>query len=483
SNNWHVDGNWSNGIPGTTTDVTIPAGLSNYPTLLSTGACKDILVGSSAAGTASLLDNGYLSISGTVTMERYMTTDTYHSFSPSVSGATANIFHLPGSTGLDVYLYSHSELNNENSTSGYFEIHDLSTPLVPMAGYAVYAKGAEATPPQTAWTFVEHGGLNTGSFGSSNNMTRTGALTTAGLNYAGNPYPSSIDWDAVSGWTKTNVNNAIYIEKPGNSGANIGWATYIAGVGVNSGSRYIAPGQGFFVEAASSGTLMMNNSVRVHNAVPYLKSTVNNLVRLQVSGNNYTDEAAVRFLPEATAQFDGNYDAHKLFEEIDGAAEIYSLGSTPLAINALPETSTVPLGMRVSSEGVYTIAATEVNDLSAVSLEDTKTGIFTDLLKGSYAFSFTPGENEQRFVLHFGPLAVNDVENSFANIYSYSHTVFVDMKDNVKGDIFIYNIAGQLVSTVTTAMGKSKINLVNTGNYIVKVITNNSTMVKKVFVQ
>ncbi|MEI6750201.1 MAG: Ig-like domain repeat protein, partial [Bacteroidota bacterium] len=169
SDNWHDAGNWSNGIPGTATHVTIPAGLSTYPTLYSTGACTNIFMGSSAAGTASLLDNGYLPISGTVTMEHYMTTDTYHSFSPSVSGTSANIFHLPGSTGLDVYLYSHSETDNANSTNGYFEISDINTSLVQMAGYSVYPDGVNATPPQSAWTIAEQGGLNTGSFGSANN--------------------------------------------------------------------------------------------------------------------------------------------------------------------------------------------------------------------------------------------------------------------------------------------------------------------------
>jgi hypothetical protein len=227
----------------------------------------------------------------------------------------------------------------------------------------------------------------------------------------------------------------------------------------------------------------MNNNVRVHNAVPYLKNTVNNLVRLQVSGNGYTDDAVIRFLPDATAEFDGAYDAHKLFGEVSASAQLYTFGTTPLAINALPETDVVQIGLHVGSEGVYTIAATEMNDLPSVTLEDTKTGIFTDLLKGSYSFTSMQDENEQRFLLHFSPVAINELANTFANIYSTSRVVYIDLEDNIQGDILIYNISGQIVTTVPKAMGRTKISLSTTGNYIVKIISDKSTMVKKVFIQ
>jgi hypothetical protein len=479
NNNWHLAGNWSDGIPGAITDVTIPAGLSNYPTLSSAGTCHDITLGSSAAGTASILDNSHLTVTGTATVEHYITTNKYHGFSTSVTGATAEIFHLLGQTGLDVYLYSHNEADNGGPSAGYTEITSGSTPLVPMAGYSVYADGVHATPPKTAWTFVEQGNLNTGSFGSANNLTTT-VGSFSGFNYVGNPYPSAIDWDATSGWSKTNVNNAIYIEE------NTGWATYIGGVGTGSpaGTRYIAPGQGFFVQASAAlGTLTMNNNIRVHNAVPYLKDAVSDMLRLQVSGNGYIDDAVVRFLPDATPEFDGNYDAHKLFGETAEVAQIYTLGGTELAINTLPETGTVPVGVKAETAGIYTISATEVHDMNNVVLEDTKTGKYTDLLKGSYSCSLTPDENEQRFILHFGPLAISEVENSIANVYSNSRTVYVDLKNSVKGDIFIYTVAGQLVASKLSANGMNEMILANTGNYIVKVISSQNTMVKKVWIQ
>ncbi|MBZ0243886.1 MAG: choice-of-anchor D domain-containing protein, partial [Bacteroidales bacterium] len=92
-NDWHTAGNWDNGVPGFTTDVIIPAGLTNYPTLLSAGACNDLLIASTATGTASLLDGGFLTVNGNATIQRYISGGGYHNVSvPLDGGATAAAF-------------------------------------------------------------------------------------------------------------------------------------------------------------------------------------------------------------------------------------------------------------------------------------------------------------------------------------------------------------------------------------------------------
>jgi hypothetical protein len=430
---------------------------------------------SNSAGTSGLVVNsGGSLIENTTginaTIESSIVGGEWHLISAPISNAFSGVF-------VTKYLQKHSEVTN-----AYTDILNSGTPLTPMKGFAAY--GA------STFTASYAGTLNTGN--KSISLTRTVAGTGSGWNLVGNPYPCSIDWDAKdlalnSYWTKTYVNDATYIHIDASK-----WAEYVGGVSTNGGTKYIAPGQGFFVQVTdghSTGSLGVNNNVKAHNATSFFKSTsdeitvVNNLVRLEVLGNGYTDETVVRFVPEATASFDGEYDAQKLFGDVAEAAQLYTLGSEALAINTMPETGSVPVGMHVGAVGVYTIAATEINDITEVSLEDTKTGIYTDLLQGSYSFSFTPGENEQRFVLHFGPLAVNDIENSFANVYSNSHTLYIDLNNNVKGDIFVYTVTGQLVATVPAAQGSSRISLENTGNYIVKVISDKNTMVRKVFVK
>ena len=104
-------------------------------------------------------------------------------------------------------------------------------------------------------------------------------------------------------------------------------------------------------------------------------------------------------------------------------------------------------------------------------------------MKNAYTFNFVAGENEQRFLLHFGPLGLGESESSNISIYSYLHTVYIKLNNQIKGDVFIYNISGQLVSSRTGATGTAQIDVAVAGNYIVKVITNKTSFVKRVVVQ
>ena len=499
STDWATAGNWDTDVPVSITNVIIPAELANQPVVnqppATPAVCNNLTINPGA--TVTVASGKALTVSGTLTNSnnlglfvntggsliessgaaatvfRNISADEWHLISSPVADATAGWF-----TGQ--YLQTHSE-----HFKSYTDVLDINTPLEAMKGYAIWT----VDNPYTAQ--FSSGSLNAGPVGTPDNLVRSGAATSAevdnyGWNLVGNPYASSIDWLAADpGFTKANVDNATYMHVTSAS-----WASFVGGSSVNGGSRYIAPCQGFFVHVSDAagtypqyGTLKMTNAVRVHNTATFFKDVQTNLIRLEVSGNGYKDEALVRFLADATPAFDGEYDAHKLFGDVAEAAQLYSLGSTPLAINSLPETNTVPVGLHAGASGVYTIAAIEINDLQYVALEDTKTCVFTELAKSAYSFNFEAGENEQRFILHFSALGIDENKITDANIYSYQKTVFVDLKNQVKGDIYVYNISGQLVASIPSAMGMNRINLVNTGNYIVKVITDKKTMVEKVFVR
>jgi hypothetical protein len=481
SNDWNDASNWTYGVPGPYTDVTIPAGLSNYPTLSSTGYCNNLYIQSTASGDASLLDGGFLNINGTVSVERYLSADQYHSFSPSVDGEVAGIFHLPGSTGLDVYLYS----NNE-ATYDYTEIVDVNTDLNEYDGYMVWVDGANATPPVSGWTFTESGDLNTGAFGSTDNVTMSDpGGTQRGWNFFGNPYTSALDWDAASGWTKTNIDGTIYVYN------GTQWATYSAGSGgTNGGSQYIAMGQGFFVHKTDAGgpypetgTLTMDNDVRVHNGVSYLKETIANKVSLQVEGNGYKDETAILFRDDATVNFDSQYDAYKLETEQPGAPTFYSVANTNLAVNVLPQADWVQLGFKSTANGTYTISALEINDIGNVVLEDTFTGEMTDLNVSSYTFNYAVEDDANRFIVHFTPLGVGDNAESMFNIYSFEKNAVVAVPANTEGNIFVYNMMGQNIATSTINSTINKIHIEESGYYVVKVVSDNVVSTKKVFIK
>jgi C1A family cysteine protease len=489
SNEWNDAANWSPAnVPDAAKDVLIP-GVARKPVINQSPAtpavCKNLTIdeGSSvtinsgkaltvygtltnSAGTtgliiepgASLLTKG--AVNGQATINRSITGAKWHFISSPVADAVSGMFQ-------GKYLQQFTESGNT-----YTDITTLTEPLTVGKGFSLWGDDI-GFPVQYSGT------LNNGS--SAVVLTRSASGGNSGWNLVGNPYPSSIDWDA-SGWTKYNLNNAIYIENAG------GWATYISGAGTNGGTRFIAPNQGFFVNVASigSGNLAMNNYVRVHDATTFFKSIKNtgSFVRLQVSGNGYSDEAIVRFMPEVTNEFDSEYDALKLFGYIDASAQIYTLGSIPLTINSmLPETIDIPLGIHANASGTYTIAASDINNMNDITLEDVKTGILTRLTDRNYTFTFVTGENELRFKLHVRALSVNETETQIAGVFSYHQNVYIDIKEQDKGDIFIYTINGQLAASKTLARGMNEIIISDPGIYIVKVITRNSMLVRKVWIQ
>ena len=62
--NWDDPVNWCSGVPDSSSDVTIPSGLSYYPIITGTASTHDIYTGS---GTTVTLDSGTIRIFGTVT--------------------------------------------------------------------------------------------------------------------------------------------------------------------------------------------------------------------------------------------------------------------------------------------------------------------------------------------------------------------------------------------------------------------------------
>ena len=399
----------------------------------------------------SLITNG--SITGSATVLRTIDADKWHLISSPVSNAVSGMF-------TDQYLQTHDEVSNL-----YSDIIPTDVSLLKVKGYALWT----VNNPYTAQF---EGTLNTGN----QNITTTNI--NQGWNLVGNPYPSGIDWTLL---TKNNIEATVYMLK----GAS--WATYVAGSGVNTngGSQYIPPCQGFFVEATGAGSLAMTNTARTHSTNQFFKSgdnTIANLVRLQVSGNGYTDESVVVLIPGSTPDFDGLYDARKLFGYVAEAAQIYTLGTSELSINSLPEAKTVPVGIHAGANGNYTIEATEINDFSELTLEDRVTGILTDLMSDSYTFNCTAGKDEQRFLLHFGPLSVEDnTLTTLADIYSYRKTVYINLHDMADSDIYIYNMAGQVVAARASATGMVNMNVNTSGIYIVKVVTKNEIQTKKLF--
>lgn len=117
--------------------------------------------------------------------------------------------------------------------------------FIPGLGYTLYTRGNIL--PSTLWDL--RGEINTGNIAPVTlpvTYTSSGSILDDGWNLVGNPFPSTIDWNASGGWTKTNLDGSIYISDNGTSTA-LQYATWNGTTGTNGGSRYIASGQAFWV--------------------------------------------------------------------------------------------------------------------------------------------------------------------------------------------------------------------------------------------
>ncbi|MCX6278582.1 MAG: T9SS type A sorting domain-containing protein [Bacteroidetes bacterium] len=358
-----------------------------------------------------------------------------------------------------------------------------------------------ATPqftPKTGYLVAYNGtfaGSATKSFaGSLNTGDQSFALTTGGntWNLIGNPFPSAIDWDAV---TKTVLADGYYnIYNEAKSGG-AGYESYLDVTHKTAGANgKIAATQGFFVKAAST-PLDIPNTARVHDN-NWLKSSESNPVnqlKLKLGNAVNYDEALIIF--EANGSLNkGWYDASKLFSMNVEVPQVYTMKDNGrICINSLPATNdpiTVPVGMLIPSDGNYTLDLSGIESFSSrpgIILEDLKTNTTQNMVQTPvYSFSASKTDDPKRFLLHFAlAIGINDKTTSqpFHVIASDNSLFIVDNTGNNKGEVSIYNMMGQLI--LRKPLSENPLTRLNfdgvTGYYIVKVITQNNLFTCKVF--
>jgi hypothetical protein len=353
---------------------------------------------SSSNPATSWIDNGTVNGSGTFNVERYLpTANRYWYTSPPVSGTTSADFDAENA---DHRVYTYDE------PTTWVAVSDNSTSLVVGQGYAF-------KDYSSAEMLTYSGTVTTGTVNKTITYNTSGSMW--GYNLVGNPYPSAVDWDASSGWTKTNIRDVVYI----NNGTN--WTTYngTSHIGTNGGTQYIPAMQGFWIKSlGSDGTLEFTNGVRVHNAATFKGTkSVSDILRLKIDNGSSEDESVLFFHALAT---DGaeNLDTDKSFgSPVTPHLYFEESGGKQLAVNSLSSSKLsadveVPLGIKVNSAGTYTITASDLGSFSGkyIYLEDVDLGTFTNLNDNpSYIFTTSGAENRTtRFTIHIkdNPLPV-----------------------------------------------------------------------------
>jgi len=190
---------------------------------------------------------------------------------------------------------------------------------------------------------------------------------------------------------------------------------------------------------------------------------------------------------EATANFDLKFDSYKKFTFIENVPQMYTVteDGSKLSLNSVSTLNeTMPLNFRAKEgSGMYTIEAVETGSYATVILEDTFTGITTNLLTDSYTFNYNSTDEDARFVLHFAPLGVEENAFNGVNVYSTDNKIMVNISAPNASEIVIYDMLGQEVTRTSANQNMNEIAIDDDNYYLVSVIFDNNVVNTKVFVK
>lgn len=393
-------------LSGTLKATTGTFNTGGYLTLLST-ASKTALIDGSGAG----------SVTGNVTMQRYLPSGFgYKYFSSPFQSSKVSEFSndlnlnasFPTFYSYDETLYSAGWVNYTTTTNS----------LQPLKGYAANFGSSSAAKTVDMTGVVNNGTVSLSTIYNNNRPY------TKGFQLVGNPYPSPIDWNAASGWTKTNVDNAIYFFDAGSTNQYTGtYSSYINGVSSNGVATNIIPAmQGFFIHVSNgtypvTGSISINNNARTTGtSVVFHKTTgtPKQLFRLSVgnsAADTIKDHLAFYTDNESTDGYDTWLDALKMLNTDTSFPAIYAKTSDDekLSIEAIhelnDEETIIPLGVYLYNGSNVHIDAQNA-DLARPGMHaywlDAGAGTYHDLsLNPSFDIALPSGKYEDRFYLVF----------------------------------------------------------------------------------
>ena len=387
-------------------------------------------------------------------------------------------------TSQSMFRYNESVITDTNGDTfanledGYVDFPDVTNTetFVGGTGYTLFVRGNVA-PISTAGSalYELRGSIFSGIQTLPVSFTSSGTVANDGWNLVGNPYPSTIDWDAASGWTKTNLNDATYMRDNG-AGAV---ATYVGGIPQNGGSRYISSGQAFFVKSDGGvPSLQVTEAVKVAGTQTtfFREGAIPDVLRIKLIKANLQDETVVRFSPDATEGFDGSLDAYKLKNAYFNFSSVS--GETKYAINSLPNfgcSQSLALNIADATAGAYRLELSQFDSFDGAvefSLLDQFTGKVIDVKSNPvYEFEITTEANStgNRFNLIISLAGIDNsivaeaLESTCSNAEGYmislpSSQLGVSYYASFNGSIISENIAGS-GSNLTIGIDQSKLSV------------------------
>ncbi|NQV30687.1 MAG: T9SS type A sorting domain-containing protein, partial [Candidatus Marinimicrobia bacterium] len=222
------------------------------------------------------------------------------------------------------------------------------------------------------------------------------ALADTGWNLVGNPFAATIDWDDA-GWTKTNMDNVIYVwDHSANTGAG-DYLTWNGTVG-SLGSGLIPPFQGFWVKAnAAAPVLKVPKTSKTTGGVFYKQAESPPLITIMIEADTLAATTFIDFNDQSSRNKDGR-DAYYLIPATTTYLELYSVShdNKAFTIQSHPYRFGRPVEFPLSVAGyvdrdplggTYRLSWPRVEGIPeewTMTLEDLETGEIVDFESADY---------------------------------------------------------------------------------------------------
>jgi hypothetical protein len=528
---WHTGGNWSMGVPTTTSNITIPSG-----SVVNASSVVDV-------NTLSIPNNAALNASANINNQGAITiqstgTNSGVLIAPSLNTNTVT-YERGGFLGRD-------PMNMDNDKNLRWSIvaapvagqkikdfvENISNGIAQNVAGTIWAVGYyDDSLPSSKWVYYTVADLTMGGthenttfeIGRSYAIARTSAgsvsftgtlqvsdlnktVTASEWNAIGNPYTAFIPSNKNSGTNFINDNLSSFNDL--NVGVYV-WdnsqTRYVARSLADATQTSLAPGQGFFVRTkAGVNSIIFNQSRRstqpsIGNTIFGKNETIPS-IQLKATLNDTTIDTHINYFNHTTLGLDPGYDLQdfatenfdlytKLLQDYEGIN--FTVQSLP---NKGYSSMLIPVGLKAVSGSRILLSAKVSNlpDDVHVYLEDKVTNTFTLFKSEKDNYQVTVSEDLDgvgRFYLH----TIAAILNTDKLIDAESIKIFKPTKDKLrviglnsqKVTITIYTILGTKVFNKSfKGKGSNDIALpeMEKGFYLVRLQTEKGDFNKKIFI-
>ncbi len=389
----------------------------------------------------------------------------------------------------------------DESLNDFVSVTSSSTTLTPGVGFEVYLSGGfNYTTPLPNTTLTTVGVPTYGDQDFSSQIGYSPALSYSS-NLVGNPFASSISWDAVH--TASSNLDPLMDMFEASSGS---YVDHNVGTGTVIGST-----QGFWVyPTGSSPTLHIPESAKTSATTSDIRSNIDQkyfTLKISSADNStpYYTTLKVGVSENATDGYDVGMDHCFRKSPLKETPAIYTtIGSAKSIIdifNANDESYDMPISTTVGISGYYKIDANgfdKLGDYSCISLEDKLLNKIIDLkAQPTYSFRLNTGDNANRFLIHFRKsgncrsvlgidnISVSNYENNSQILpASFGNIINFNLNETTNTKITVVNLLGQtIIEPINVAAFNQSVNIYLpegfSGLYLVKIESEKETIVKK----